>query len=104
VLACLVPFVTVFESAERPHRHTPDIERPAIVPRDKPVSDIRRTERLVFYQTSCDTQRLLGVVCDRPGWLVPRAVPDHLVEPAMLSTDFRHRRKLDWPSERVSAC
>jgi hypothetical protein len=88
VLACLVPSVAVFEAAERPHRHSPDIERPAIVPRNEPLSDIRRIECLVFYQTSCDAQRLFGVVCDRPGWLVPCAVPDHLVNPAVFSTNF----------------
>jgi len=101
VLACLVPLIAVFEATERPHRHAADIERVTVVPRDEPLCDICRIERLVFYQTSGDAQRLFGVVCDRPGWLVPRAVPDHLVESSMFSTDLRRRRKLDWSAKCI---
>jgi hypothetical protein len=101
MLACLVPLVAVFETAERPPRHSSNVERATVVPRDEPVSDICRLERVVFDETSCDAQCLFGVVCDRPSGLVPRAVPDHLVKPIVLNTDFRRRHKLDWPAKCI---
>jgi hypothetical protein len=78
----------LLEAAKRPSRHSANVEWAAVVPRDEPLSDIRRSERLVFDEATSDAQRLVGVVRDRPSGLIPRAVPDHLVEPSVLSPDF----------------
>jgi hypothetical protein len=56
----------------------------------------------VFYEASCDAERLFGVVCDRSSGLVPRAVPDHFIKLSVFSTDLLRRRELDWPAKRIS--
>jgi hypothetical protein len=100
-LAGFVPLVAVLEATECLRRHPSDIERAAVVPRDEPTSDVCRVEFLLFDEASSNAERLLSVIRNRTRGLVPRSVPDHLVEPTVFSTDLRRRLELDWPAERI---
>jgi len=92
----------LLELSECPGGHPADIERVAVVPDDKAVGNIRGVEPLPVDGTPGDTERLGGVVGDRPGGLVPRPVTDHLRELSVLVCDHAPRAELDRPSQRVA--
>jgi hypothetical protein len=91
----------LLEGSNRAASHVPNIEWIRVVPRDESVGNVFGVEFTALDEASRDTQCLFGVVGNRSGWLIPRSVPGHFIETAVLCRDFRGSIKLDWPSECI---
>jgi hypothetical protein len=59
-------------------------------------------EGLFVDEAAGDTERLFGVVGDRPGRLTPRPVGHHLRQAAVFGGDRVRRLELHWPTECVT--
>jgi hypothetical protein len=83
-------------AAERSPCHPTNVERAALVPRDKALSHVCRIKPALFNETASDTQRHISIISNRACWLTMDPIPEHFFHTPVFSLNLFRRSELYW--------